>query len=425
MNVFVGTTANNLHTQQIGLALHEAGRLHTFGAPVLDLATRPWHHALHRLRRRLFPAFDARLRRRRPPGIPATLTAERSWDALLWQATGRLPIPLPWTDLLWERQEHAFARWCGRRLALAPRPDTYLGTEHGALEALHAARALGLCSGVIFASAHHTFQSRWLDPIYQRYPGMLDAASRCIRDREPLRNHRRDLEMAAADFIHANSEFTASTLRAAGVPAEKLITVPLGAPPALPPEALRPGPPAQPVVIFAGNVSVHKGAHLLLEAWRQLPPGAARLDFYGHSLLPADCLTEVPPSVRFHGPVPYAELQNRLRQASLLVLPSLCEGFGMVVTEAMAQGIPVLCSAHVGAAQLIEPGINGLVVPAGDATALATALRWALDHPVELNGMGHAAAATARAWSWAHFRQTFVQKLDAFLTSNHPTRPGL
>jgi glycosyltransferase involved in cell wall biosynthesis len=104
-----------------------------------------------------------------------------------------------------------------------------------------------------------------------------------------------------------------------------------------------------------------------------------------------------------------------MREASVLVLPSICDGFGMVVNEAMAQGLPVICSSNAGASQLVVEGVNGFVVPPADPGSLAERLAWCLDHPAELRSMGVRAAESARNWTWGAFRARFAADFLAMM----------
>jgi glycosyltransferase involved in cell wall biosynthesis len=97
--------------------------------------------------------------------------------------------------------------------------------------------------------------------------------------------------------------------------------------------------------------------------------------------------------------------------ADVLVFPSLSDGFGMVVTEAMAHGLPVVTTDQAGAADLVTPD-NGLVVPAADPVALARALQWCLDNRGRLHAMRFHALETARRRQWHHFRRDFIAALD-------------
>lgn len=412
MNVFLGSTANNLHVQQIGLGLHEAGRLDVFATPSVDGKLAPPLSLLRALLPRISPKIDAQLRRRRPVGIPVEKLRETPlWDSLRL-ASGKAGFPDTWSDSIWEHQEHAFARWCGRRIHKT-RPSLFLGMEHGALEALQAARDVGTVGALMFTSLHHRFRERWLAPEYERFPELLGAQARIIRTRDRPRDQRRDAELALASFVHANSSVTERSLVEAGVPRERILTLPLGAPP-VDAHALDRVPGQSPaVVLFVGNVAVHKGAHHLLEAWNLLRVSkGARLEFCGASLLPERCMPQGDASVIFHGHLPPDHVRQAMRTASVLVLPSLCDGFGMVVTEAMAQGLPVVCSANAGASQLVREGVNGFVVAPADPRALAEKIDWCLAHPRELAEMGRAAAETVRGWTWRDFRREFIAGLD-------------
>ena len=100
-----------------------------------------------------------------------------------------------------------------------------------------------------------------------------------------------------------------------------------------------------------------------------------------------------------------------LRSADVLVFPTLSDGFGMVVAEAMAHGLPVITTDQAGAADLVSPD-NGLIVPAADAQALAHALQWCLDNRDRLHTMRFHAFETARRRQWPHFRHDLIAALE-------------
>jgi glycosyltransferase involved in cell wall biosynthesis len=91
--------------------------------------------------------------------------------------------------------------------------------------------------------------------------------------------------------------------------------------------------------------------------------------------------------------------------ATVAVVPSLwAEAFGLTVVEAMAAGVPVVASSVGGIPELINQRVTGLLVPPGDASALAAALRELLDDSVLRARMGPKARETA----WARFSHTRV-----------------
>jgi glycosyltransferase involved in cell wall biosynthesis len=107
--------------------------------------------------------------------------------------------------------------------------------------------------------------------------------------------------------------------------------------------------------------------------------------------------------VEFVGVKQGEALVEEMQQASVLVLPSLAhmESFGMVLIEAMACQTPVIGTTIGGIPEVIDDGIDGLVVPARDAHALAQAISYMIEHPEAARRMGEAGAAKVAArFTW-------------------------
>ena len=140
-----------------------------------------------------------------------------------------------------------------------------------------------------------------------------------------------------------------------------------------------------------GTFSLHKGSHHLLEAWRKLNAGNTRgWRWSVASTYRRRFCTICPGSMTLRRRVPPTATLDVYREADVLVFPTLADGFGMVVSEAMSQGLPVITTTRAGAAEMITHGGNGLIVPPGDPAPLADALRWCLDHRDALAGDGPA-----------------------------------
>jgi glycosyltransferase involved in cell wall biosynthesis len=169
-------------------------------------------------------------------------------------------------------------------------------------------------------------------------------------------------------------------------------------------------------VLYSGPFSVRKGAHILLDAWRRLGPiRNAELHIYGTSSIPGRLLNGLDRSVIMHGNVSKSEIYQAYRDSSILVFPTLCDGFGMVVTEAFAHGLPVITTPNAGAADLISEAHNGFIVPPGDAEALAERIQWCIENESTLAAMKEDALATAKNWTWSHFRSLFREQLSSKL----------
>jgi len=221
---------------------------------------------------------------------------------------------------------------------------------------------------------------------------------------------RCDEEWALADIVIVNSNLTRDTYAAAGFDVGKVRVIPLGFPPVIADEPFQPPERLQPLhVLWAGNFSVSKGAHYLLAALKS--PALRknlRVTVFGKQLLPAEAIAGFEDVIEFHGTVPHTQLFAIYRRADVLVLPTLSDGFAMVVSEAMSQGLPVITTDWAGAAQFIVPGKNGLLVPVRDPEALAETLSSCAARPEQLRAMGVAARETALRWQWSDYRQTIA-----------------
>jgi glycosyltransferase involved in cell wall biosynthesis len=211
------------------------------------------------------------------------------------------------------------------------------------------------------------------------------------------------MELEQVDYIITASTFTKQSLTQAGVREDRIRVVPLGAP------SLRGRGNVLPhnsfVFLYAGAQSVHKGIHYLLQAWHRLRPGKdVELWLIGRMLLPDKALHNLPGTVVIRSPVPRQELYSIYQRASVLVFPSLFDGFGMVITEAMAHGLPVISTPNSAAPDLITSGKEGWIVPIRDPDALAEAMQWCIDHPAELAEMGRQAMARAAQQQWSDYR---------------------
>jgi glycosyltransferase involved in cell wall biosynthesis len=164
----------------------------------------------------------------------------------------------------------------------------------------------------------------------------------------------------------------------------------------------------EPVILFAGVLTPLKGIHHLLHAFAKVAQEfpEVRLEIvgrdenseYAEELRQKVLRLGLNGRVSFVGEVSQAELADRMRRACVFVLPSLSEGLGRVVVEAMATGTPVIGSHVGGIPEMVQEGLTGFLVPPGDEEALAERLRWVLKHPQEAKAMGHRAREFARSF---------------------------
>lgn len=168
--------------------------------------------------------------------------------------------------------------------------------------------------------------------------------------------------------------------------------------------------PQRPVILFASKLQARKHADHLLEAYRQFiadqaSEGRPYLVIVGDGEQRAslEALTRELglEDVRFAGFRNQSELPRFFQLASVFVLPSRHEPWGLIVNEVMAAGCPVIVSSDVGChADLVTDGAEGCVFPVGDVPALTHALRRVFAAPDSPARMGDRARQRINAWTF-------------------------
>ena len=168
-------------------------------------------------------------------------------------------------------------------------------------------------------------------------------------------------------------------------------------------------PVAKPLTVgFVGALSQRKGARYLLAALASLPKGAAKLIIYTRASVDRDLIRGFEGvDVEIRGGLSDAALASDMKQCDLIALPSIAEGFGLVILEAMACGVPVLCTTSTGGADFIHHRQNGLLIEPGSAEAIRQELDWALTRRDALFQIGQAARVEAEKHTWAEYRRKF------------------
>jgi glycosyltransferase involved in cell wall biosynthesis len=222
----------------------------------------------------------------------------------------------------------------------------------------------------------------------------------------PLFAHN-DETFAMADAVICASSFTRHSLTAAGskAPAHVVgygVDLDLFS-------ARTVSPSAKPLTVgFVGALSQRKGARYLLGAMAALPKGSAKLILYTRAAVDRDLLRGFESvDIEIKGGLSDAQLAADLKQCDLVALPSIAEGFGLVILEAMACGVPVLCTTSTGGADFIVHRQNGLLIEPGSTSAIEQELVWALTRRDELYQMGQAARREAEKHTWAAYRHKF------------------
>jgi len=179
--------------------------------------------------------------------------------------------------------------------------------------------------------------------------------------------------------------------------------------------------------LFCGSWDYVKGTPYLCDAMRQLHDEGrpVRLTVLGPGVPPDTVLAAFAPAVRELVTVidrsPEERVMDEYRRHDVLVFPSTYEGFGLVVIEAMSQGLPVVATPVGCAASLVREGDTGYRVPPRDPRALAAAVARVLDRPAEARRMASRARDAVSGLTW---RATAEQTLDLYRKTLAAVRSG-
>lgn len=216
-------------------------------------------------------------------------------------------------------------------------------------------------------------------------------------------------EPRMADHWIAASSFTRRTLIEHGAPAERVHVAPYGVDlDRFTPGERGPNPNQQLRILFAGTINQRKGIKYLLEAVRMLNTPQLQLVIRGRAVDDLSLVRSLVPSADIGLSVSHAELLSAYRTSDLFVFPSVAEGFGHVLIEALASGLPILSTTNTAAPDLITEGCEGFVIEPRRADLIAERLEWALLNRARLQAMRREARLTAEQFTWARFRRRIV-----------------
>jgi glycosyltransferase involved in cell wall biosynthesis len=319
-------------------------------------------------------------------GIPKNKLHTFPWLQAPYMARGRVGLNRSaWLDREW-------AWWAHETL------DRYVASQLKEQAILIALSGSGLYSGRKIqqlggihicdrGSSHIRVQEQLLTEEYERY-------GTSWRGIDPRSIAKEEAEYEQANWISIPSQFCYDSFVSQGVPAAKLLKIPYGSRlerfypevgPSINEEEFR--------ILFVGAAGAQKGFIDLLNAFEQFHHRGKQLLLIG-SLAPEALamLARVDQSrITVLGSVPNTQLRQHYSQASVFVLPSIQDGFGMVIGEAMACGCPVIASTNTGASELITDGVEGFIVPIRSPGLIADRLQQLADQPELCELMGQAA----------------------------------
>lgn len=276
--------------------------------------------------------------------------------------------------------------------------------EDGALFSFREARRMGLKCFYDLPTGYWRAKLRILEEEKKRFPEWENTIPGLFDSMDKLA--RKDEEIKLADRIFVASRFTASTLKDFPGTLPPVQVIPYGFPTVGPGRDYASNISPLPIkLLFVGSLSQQKGIANLFKA----------VDAVGNSVSLTvigrkgneDCAalnTELAKH-RWIPSMPHQDILKIMREHDVLVFPTLFDGFGLVISEAMSQGTPVIATYNSGGPDLIEHGRNGWLVEAGSTDALQATIEDLVKNPASIIKAGREAMETARMRPWEVFKQ--------------------
>jgi glycosyltransferase involved in cell wall biosynthesis len=400
----------NVVVSQLGARMHYAvprifaseGRLAHFYTDIC--ATDGWPRLVNRLPRRLLPPSVKRLIGRVPRDVPAELTSTFP-NFGIRSAIRRL-------------REHnviehmANAVWAGSEFSRLVASSGFhnaaglysFGGE--ALEQMQAAKQQGMWTAVEQMIAPRDVVEELVKGEHQNFPDW--AGPYTDNQNAQIFAEREKAEWELADIIICPSEFVRRNVVARGGPAERCVVVPYGIDPQFPAqEIIRIGGPLR--ILTVGEVGLRKGSPYVAEAARVLGKSAT-FRMAGPSTLSPEIKARLSQSVELRGIVPRAEIAKEYEWADVFLLPSICEGSATAIYEALAAGLPVICTENAGS--VVRDGVEGFIVPICDSEAIAKAVTDLSEHPGMRAAMSESAVDRAAEFTVKRYGERLLEALS-------------
>ncbi len=285
--------------------------------------------------------------------------------------------------------------------------DIFIGWSGSSLEAIIEAKKRGKITILERCSSHCNFWRKILQEEYSKYGKQFDLNYKVWQ--------RELLEYELADYIQIPSSFVKRTFLENGVPEEKLLVNPYGVNLAEFKQVEKKDNVFR--IIFAGGGTIRKGYHYLLQAFYELDLPDCELWHLGK------ISNEIKPFLEKYkhknwilkGHQPQNKLYEFYSQGNMFIMPSLEEGFAYVQFQAMACGLPLVCTTNTGGEDLItKDGEEGFVIPIRDVEAIKEKILLLYNNRSLTKAMGQKAKKKVeKGFTWNDFGERYIRNLEA------------
>ena len=286
--------------------------------------------------------------------------------------------------------------------------NIFVGFSSFSLHSIRRAKELSAITILERGSSHILYQKQILREEYEKFGLKPNLPHPKIVEKELE-------EYEETNYISIPSLFVKRTFLKKGIPEEKLIHIPYG----VRLEEFRQMPKEDNIfrIVYAGGMTVQKGIHYLLQAYLELKLPNSEL------LLIGGLTDEIKPffkkyegNYKWIGHKPQRELYKYYSQGSVFVTMSIQDGFGMVISQAMACSLPVICSTNTGGEDIIRDGIDGFVIPIRDVKALKEKITYLYENPDICKAMGQSAKdRVTKGFTWDDYGDKMIKEYERIL----------
>jgi len=285
--------------------------------------------------------------------------------------------------------------------------------EDGAFDTFVSARKLGIATLYDLPIGYWRASRKLLEDEKNINPGWANTLTGFKDSQEKL--ERKDRELELADHIFVASSFTRKTLDDFPGNLPPVHVIPYGFPESGPEKEYLSLSGRKLKVLFVGGLSQRKGLSYLFEAVDYF---SDRIDLTIVGRKPVGNCTALNLALSKHKwieSLPHDQILQLMREQDAFVFPSLFEGFGLVVTEAMSQGVPAITTDRTCGPDVITQGEDGWVINAGSTDEIKKVFDEILTRPEKLQDLGVAAREKARSRPWSAYGNDLNQKIISVL----------
>jgi len=284
--------------------------------------------------------------------------------------------------------------------------DLFVGFASFSLESIREAKKAGCTTVLERGSSHILHQRKLLEEEFSLFGMKFQMPDKLVE--------RQLKEYEETDYISVPSNFVLNSFLEMGFPKNRLFKIPYGVEIKIFPKIEKQDKIFR--VIFVGILSLQKGIPYLLEAFKRLNLPNAEL------LLVGTVFPEIKPILRryqgwfrYLGYIPQEKLHQFYSNSSVFVLPSLQEGFGMVLGEAMSCGLPVITTTNTGGNEIIRNGIDGFIIPIRNIDALKEKILFFYENEEARIAMGSSGAEYIKNFTWDRYGENIVENYERLL----------